>query len=339
MIVPKEKESSNLSRKGVEEAYDIIRPFVKRTPVLTNESISKIATFDENRPIRLFFKCENFQKGGAFKIRGATNAIEKLSAEELSKGVITHSSGNHAQALAIAAQRKRAKAYIVMPSNSALPKIAGTKAYGGDVYFSGPSAAERESVVSKIQVRSGAKLIPPYDHPDVILGQGTTMLELLEQTQNDYSVILDAVVIPVGGGGLLAGCALAAQGTGVKVYASEPALADDCFRGFESKERVTKVSTTTIADGLRTPVGITNFPIILNNVEKVFTVSETEIQSAMRLIWERMKIIVEPSSAVPLAAILSDAWRREGIVGNIGLVISGGNVDLDSVSKLLLLPN
>ncbi|KAK9464249.1 tryptophan synthase beta subunit-like PLP-dependent enzyme [Lipomyces arxii] len=326
---------SKLSREGVEEAYELIRNKVKKTPVLTSESISSMVTDNDSASSTLFFKCENFQKGGAFKFRGATHAIEKLTPDELKNGVITHSSGNHAQALAIAAKAKGVKAYIVMPSNSAQPKIEGTKGYGGEVYFSGPSAAERESMTAMIQQQTGAKLIPPYDNPDIILGQGTTLLELLSQVEENFGKKLDAVVVPVGGGGLLAGCALAAQGTGVRVFAAEPAAADDCYRGIAAGKRVPTVATTTVADGLRTPVGVINFPIIQQYVEAVFTVTEAEIVAAMRLIWERMKIIVEPSSAVPLAVVMSDRWRSIGVKGNIGLIVSGGNIDMNLIGPLL----
>ncbi|KAK9244302.1 tryptophan synthase beta subunit-like PLP-dependent enzyme [Lipomyces tetrasporus] len=337
MIESRDPESlvADLTRQGVESAYALIKSKIKRTPVLTNESISTIATGSDRIQTTLFFKCENFQKGGAFKIRGATYALEMLKAEDLENGVITHSSGNYGQALAIAAKAKGIKAYIVMPSNSARPKIEATKSYGANVHFSGPTAPEREYVTETIRKTTNARLIPPYDHPHIILGQGTVLLELMCQTQVEYGQQLDAVIVPVGGGGLLAGCALAAQGTGVRVFAAEPALADDCFRGVEAGRRVPTVTTTTVADGLRTPVGVINFPIIQKYVEKVFTVSEEEILAAMRLVWERMKIVVEPSGAVPLAVALSDRWKVEGVNGKVGIVLSGGNVDLDKVGELL----
>ncbi|KAK9449927.1 tryptophan synthase beta subunit-like PLP-dependent enzyme [Limtongia smithiae] len=329
------KVAPDLTRQGVVQAHALIMNKIKRTPVLTCESISLIAS-TESRPTTLFFKCENFQKGGAFKLRGATHALEKLSPEQLRRGVVTHSSGNHAQALAITATAKGTKSYIVMPASSAKPKIEGTRGYGGEVYLSGPSSADRDAMTAQIKRDTGAIFVPPYDHPDIILGQGTVMLELLEQTSNELNAKLDAVVVPVGGGGLLAGCALAAQGTGVRVFAAEPAMADDCFRGIASGERVAIVPTTaTIADGLRSPVGAINFPLIQQNVEKIFTATEAEILSAMRLIWERMKIVVEPSSAVPLAVVLSTAWRQYGVTGNVGIVVTGGNVDMDKAGQLL----
>ncbi|KAK7207575.1 tryptophan synthase beta subunit-like PLP-dependent enzyme [Myxozyma melibiosi] len=327
----------DLSYKGVEEAYELIKEKVKKTPVLTSESISKIA--DESGRTRLFFKCENFQKGGAFKIRGATHALERLSPQQLQAGVITHSSGNHAQALSIAAQAKGVPAYIIMPSNSARPKIEATKSYGGKIYFSDPSASAREALTASIQSQTGATLVPPYDHPAIILGQGTAFLELVSQAAEEDGVELDAVIAPVGGGGLLAGTALAAQGGGgsrVRVFAGEPADADDCYRGLASGERVPVSATTTVADGLRTPVGVTNFGVIQKHVDAVFTVSEEEILRAMRLIWERMKIVVEPSAAVPLAVVLSERWKAEGVKGNVGLILSGGNVDLDKAGELLM---
>ncbi|KAK9481190.1 tryptophan synthase beta subunit-like PLP-dependent enzyme [Lipomyces japonicus] len=322
-----------LSRQGVEDAYKRIVPHVKRTPVLTNASLSALATGHEHaQPTTLYFKCENFQKGGAFKIRGATHALSKLSPDQLQHGVITHSSGNHAQALSIAAREKNCKAYIVMPSNSAKPKVAATKGYGGEVHFSGPSAQEREAVTATIQARTGANLIPPYDHADIILGQGTVVLELLEQTADSGG--LDAIIVPVGGGGLLAGSALAAQGSGVRVFGAEPELADDCYRGLQVGKRIVTSNTATVADGLRTPVGTINFPIIQRHVDKVFTVSEQEIINAMRLVWERLKIVIEPSSAVVVAVVLSQKWKDEGVKGKVGLVISGGNVDLSTVGEL-----
>ncbi|KAK9367955.1 tryptophan synthase beta subunit-like PLP-dependent enzyme [Lipomyces kononenkoae] len=337
MIQSRDPESitADLTQQGVESAYALIKSKVKETPVLTSESISTIATGSDNVPTKLFFKCENFQKGGAFKIRGATHALEKLRPEELENGVITHSSGNHAQALAIAAAAKGVKAYIVMPSNSAPPKVEATQSYGGIITFSGPTASEREYVAETIRKKTNARLIPPYDHPHIILGQGTVFLELMLQTDVEYGCKLDAVIVPVGGGGLLAGCALAAHGTGVRVFAAEPALADDCFRGMETGIREPSVTSSTIADGLRTPVGVLNFAIIHKYVEKVFTVSEEEILAAMRLVWERMKIVIEPSAAVPLAVALSERWKREGVKGNIGIVFSGGNVDLDKISDLI----
>ncbi|KAK9335762.1 tryptophan synthase beta subunit-like PLP-dependent enzyme [Lipomyces starkeyi] len=340
MIESRDPESviADLTRQGVESAYALIKSKVKKTPVLTNESISTIATGSDEVPTTLFFKCENFQKGGAFKIRGATHALEKLRSEELDNGVITHSSGNHAQALAIAAKAKGVRAYIVMPSNSARPKIEATQSYGGHITFSGPTAPEREYVTETIRKKTNARLIPPYDHPHIILGQGTVLLELMSQTQEEYGHKLDAVIVPVGGGGLLAGCALAAHGTGVRVFAAEPALADDCSRGMETGQREPNVATTTVADGLRTPVGVINFPIIQKYVEKVFTVSEEEILAAMRLVLERMKIVVEPSAAVPLAVALSDRWKKDGVKGNIGIVFSGGNVDLDKIADLIKKP-
>ncbi|KAK9237818.1 tryptophan synthase beta subunit-like PLP-dependent enzyme [Lipomyces kononenkoae] len=337
MIQSRDTESiaAELTRQGVESAYALIKSKIKKTPVLTSESISAIATGNDNPPTRLFFKCENFQKGGSFKIRGATHALENLRPEELENGVITHSSGNHAQALAIAARAKGVKAYIVMPSNSARPKVEATRSYGGNVTFSGPTAPEREYVAETIRTKTNAHFIPPYDHPHIILGQGTVLRELISQADVEYGCKLDAVIVPVGGGGLLAGCALAAHGTGVRVFAAEPALADDCFRGIEIGIREPNVTSSTVADGLRTPVGVINFPIIQKYVEKVFTVSDEEILAAMRLVWERIKIVIEPSGAVALAVALSERWKIEGVKGNIGIIFSGGNVDLDKISDLI----
>ncbi|KAK9458875.1 tryptophan synthase beta subunit-like PLP-dependent enzyme [Lipomyces oligophaga] len=334
--------STELSRAGVLAAQELIKGKIKETPVLTSTLISGIASQTAGQEIRLFFKCENFQKGGAFKIRGATHAIKRLTPEELRNGVVTHSSGNHGQAVAIAAQTMGTKAYIILPSNSAKPKIEGARSYGGEVHFSEPSISAREQLTEQIRQQTGASFNHPSDDANIILGQGTVFLEFENQVKESGALLpnlsgtLDAVITPVGGGGLLAGCALAAQGTGVRIFGAEPALADDCARGIAAGERIAVVPTSsTVADGLRSQVGAINFPIIQQNVEKVFTVSESEILAAMRLMWERLKIVVEPSSAVPLAVILSEDWRSYGVSGNIGIVLSGGNVDMDNVGVLL----
>ncbi|EPQ52155.1 tryptophan synthase beta subunit-like PLP-dependent enzyme [Gloeophyllum trabeum ATCC 11539] len=296
------------------------------TPLLTSVSLSALAPADTD----ILFKAENLQKGGAFKIRGATYAVSKLSPAELEKGVITHSSGNHAQALAIAAKANNVKAYIVMPETSAVIKKNATKGYGAEVILSPPLAEDRERVCEEVRQRTGAFFIPPYDHYDIITGQGTVALEMIRQAR-EMGKPLGALVVQVGGGGLLAGCSIVAKAHNIPIYAAEPELADDCYRGFQSGTRVERVVTSTVADGLRTPVGIRNFKIIKKNVEGVITVSEREIVTAQKLVWERMKMVIEPSAAVGVAVVLfSEKWRSLGISGNVGVVWSGGNVDLDA---------
>lgn len=309
------------SRANVVQAANVLQGHVHRTPVVTSKSLSALTTGN------LLFKCENLQKVGAFKIRGATHAIAKLTAEQLALGVCTHSSGNHAQALACAAKETGIKCWVVMPENSAKPKIAATKGYGANIIFSAPSAAEREKTLRRVQAETGATFIPPYDHVDIIAGQGTLMLEFLQQAK-EMDMPLDAVLVPVGGGGMLSGCALACDQTQTTVYGAEPLEADDAARGFHSGSRVTEVQVTTIADGLRTPVGVQNFEIIKKHVADIFTVTEEQIVEAMRLVMERMKLVVEPSGAVPLAvALFNEDFKRLQLAGNIGIVFSGGNVD------------
>ncbi|KAI0782580.1 tryptophan synthase beta subunit-like PLP-dependent enzyme [Abortiporus biennis] len=309
-----------LSRQSVELAFDAIKSQIHRTPIFTSSSLSDGLP---NKNV-LYFKAENLQKGGAFKFRGATYNLGCLSESELEKGVCTHSSGNHAGALALAAKLKGTKCYVVMPSNSAQPKVDAVRSYDAEITFCEPNAPARAATLAQVQARTGAIFIPPYDAVNTILGQGTALLELLEQVPEP----LAAVIAPVGGGGLLAGTALAAEGTGIRVFGAEPAGADDCAQGLKEGKRRQEVDPHTIADGLRTPVGALNFPIIQEKVEKVIVVSEEEIIEAMRLIWERMKIIVEPSSATAFAAARSNEFQKLGIKGPIGIIISGGNVDL-----------
>ncbi|OIW31601.1 tryptophan synthase beta subunit-like PLP-dependent enzyme [Coniochaeta ligniaria NRRL 30616] len=258
--------------------------------------------------------------------------------------------GNHAQALSLAARTNNIKAYIVMPEISALPKIAATRDYGAEIIFSGSTSVEREAVTSKVIADTGARLVPPYDHPDIVLGQGTLGLELQDQVlelQGATGKGLDAIVAPCGGGGMLSGVALSAEGTGIRVFGSEPEFsgADDGMRGYYSGQRVEKVSSLTIADGLRTPVGEIPWGIIYERklVSGMYNVTEDEIKAALRLVYERMKLVVEPSSAVPLAVALynedfrSMVEKEAGDEGwDLGIVFSGGNVDLSSLGKLFL---
>jgi len=301
----------------IEKAHDRIRPFIHRTPVLTSQSINQIVGAE------LFFKCENLQKVGAFKFRGACNSVLALSDEEAEKGVCTHSSGNHAAALALAARMRGIPAYIVMPENAPEIKKKAVAGYGAQITFCEPTLAARELTLKKVAAETGATEIHPYNYFNVICGQGTAAKELIEETGP-----LDIVIAPVGGGGLLSGTAISAKAMlpNILVIAAEPAGADDAFRSFYSKSIQPSVAPKTIADGLLTSLGSITFPIILNEVDQIVTVSEENIVAAMRMIWERMKIIIEPSSAVPLAAILENKIAVKG--KKVGIIVSGGNVDL-----------
>jgi threonine dehydratase len=302
----------------IRRAAERIRPFVHRTPVLTCESLNHMAG------AFLFFKCENFQKAGAFKMRGAANAVFSLPPDAAARGVATHSSGNHAAALSLAATLRGIEAYIVMPDNSPRVKQAAVKGYGGRITLCEPTLQAREDTLADVVDQTGAIFIPPYNHPDVIAGAGTAALELIGDTP-----VLDAIIAPVGGGGLMSGTAIAAQSLcpGIMVYGAEPEMADDAYRSLKTGVLQPSVNPRTVADGLKTSLGEITFEIIKNHVDEIATVSEEAIVRAMRLIWERMKIIVEPSCAVPLAALLE---RKLDVAGKkVGIILSGGNVDLD----------
>ena len=302
----------------VGEAAVRIAPFVARTPVMTSR------TLDARAGARLYFKCENFQRIGAFKARGAHNAVFSLAAGELPRGVVTHSSGNHAAALALAAGNAGTHAYIAMPRNAPKSKVASVERLGGRIEFCEPTLAAREACCAAIQQRTGATLVHPYDDWHVITGQGTVALELLGEVPE-----LDAIVAPVGGGGLLAGTAIVGTGFGVEVHGSEPAAADDAYRSLLAGERQALAVTTTIADGLRASLGERPFEVIRKQVQGITTVSEDEIVAAMRLVWEVMKVVIEPSSAVPVAALLSGRMPLAG--KRVGVILTGGNVDLDAL--------
>lgn len=274
----------------------------------------------------IFFKCENFQRMGAFKMRGAANAIMQLSDEEKKNGVVTHSSGNFAQALSLAAQNLGVKAYIVMPNNAPKVKKEAVKGYGGEVIECEPNLPARKKASQEIIQKFGATFIHPSNDDNVIIGNATACMELLEDHPD-----LDNVVTPVGGGGLLAGTALAAHffGNNCKTIAGEPMAVDDAYRSLKSGKIETNTSTNTIADGLKTQLGDRNFPIIQNYVDHIVRVEEEEIVSAMKIIWERLKIVCEPSSAVALAAVLKSKHELAG--KNIGVILSGGNVDLGNL--------
>ncbi len=303
--------------EDIKAAYDRIRPYIHHTPVLSSKSINEIVGAE------LFFKCENLQKVGAFKFRGACNSVFSLSDEEAKNGVCTHSSGNHAAALALAARMRGIPAFIVMPENAPEIKKIAVAGYGAQITFCTPTLEARESTLKKVAAETGATEIHPYNYFNVICGQGTAAKELIEEIGS-----LDVVMAPVGGGGLLSGTALSTKALlpNALVIAAEPAGADDAFRSFYSKILQPSVAPKTIADGLLTSLGSLTFPIILNEVDQIATVSEEGIVVAMRMIWERMKIIIEPSSAVPLAAILENKVDVKG--KKIGIILSGGNIDL-----------
>jgi len=308
-----------LTPAAIRAAHAVIAAHLHRTPVLTSASLSALVGAE------LFFKAENFQRTGSFKARGATHAVLSLPEALARRGVITHSSGNHGAALAFAARLRGLPATIVMPRDSARIKIANVEAQGGRVVLCDPTLAARESTATAEQAATGATFIHPYDDFAVMAGQGTVALELLEDVPD-----LDLLTCPVGGGGLLAGTAVTAHGhrTNLRVIAAEPAAADDAARSLHAGSRQPANPTTTIADGLRTNVGERNFAVMQRHVEDVVTVEESAIIAAMRLVWERLKIIIEPSCAVPVAALLEGkvphlAGRR------VGVILSGGNVDLD----------
>jgi threonine dehydratase len=291
-----------------------------RTPVMT------CATLDALAGRALFFKCENFQKSGSFKFRGASNAVWSLDEARAARGVVTHSSGNHAQALALAARQRGIPAYVVMPSTASPVKRRAVEEYGGIVTECEPTLAAREATAAEVLTRTGAALIPPYDHPAVIAGQGTAALELLEDVPD-----LDAIVAPVGGGGLLSGTCVAGQGINprLRVFAGEPRGADDAARSKEAGRLIPQTAPNTIADGLLTSLGQLTWPIIRDRVERVVTVGEDEIVRAMRLTWERAKLLIEPSSAVAVAAVLTEEFCGLAGIRRVGVILSGGNVNLD----------
>ena len=298
-----------------------IAPFVHQTPVLSSGLINKIVGAE------LYFKCENFQKVGAFKFRGAINAILQLSDEERNRGVATHSSGNHAQALALAAKMNVVKAFIVMPTSAPKVKSDAVRDYGAEIIWCEPNLASRESTLAEVVANTGATIIHPYDNHQVICGQSTATQELLEELSD-----LEVIVAPVGGGGLLSGTALAAKYLNpiIKVYAGEPEGAADAYESFNTGTLVPSVDPKTIADGLLTSLSDRTFNIIKQKVDDIFTANDEEILEAMHLIWERLKIIIEPSSAVPLAIILKNRQKFAG--KRIGIILSGGNVDLRKFS-------
>ena len=316
--------SASLDLATIRAAHERIRPFIKRTPVLTSERL------DTDGGGRLFFKCENFQEAGAFKSRGACNAVFSLTDAEAATGVVTHSSGNHAAALARAAQLRGITAHIIMPAGAPESKVRNVGSYGGWITFCEPNLAAREAACAQVAARTGATIVHPFDDLRVAAGQGTATVEFLEDEPG-----LDVILVPVGGGGLLCGTAVAAKALrpGIQVIGVEPALADDVAQSFRAKRRITIPTPATIADGLRTNcTGEKNFPIILEYVDDVVTVSEAGIVAAMRAIWETLHIVIEPSAAVPYAAILEGKLALAG--RRVGVILTGGNVNLDTLPWL-----
>ncbi|HEY3476246.1 MAG TPA: pyridoxal-phosphate dependent enzyme, partial [Anaerolineales bacterium] len=294
--------------------------YIHRTPVLTNESLNaKVKA-------QVFLKCENMQKVGAFKFRGATNAVFSLRDEEASRGVCTHSSGNHAQALALAAKLRGIPAYIVMPDNAPAVKKQAVAGYGGQITFCAPTLEAREATLMRIYESTGASVVHPYNDERVIAGQGTAALELLEEIPN-----LDVIITPVGGGGLLSGTAIVAteMNKEIRVIAGEPELADDAYRSFHAGTILLSIQPKTIADGLLTSLGTLTFPIIQQRVEQIVTVSEQAIIDSMKFIWERAKIIIEPSAAVAVAVLWEKKIDLRGL--RVGIILTGGNVDLENL--------
>jgi threonine dehydratase len=308
----------------VRAAAERLRGVAHRTPVMTSR------TLDERLGAHVFFKCENLQRAGAFKFRGAYNAVSLLSDEERARGVLAYSSGNHAQAVALTGRLLGIRTTIVMPDDAPTSKVEGTRGYGAEVILYDKEKQSREELAAQLRQERGMSLIPPYDYADVVAGQGTAAVELLEETGP-----LDALLTPCGGGGLLSGTALAAgaMSPGCRVIGVEPELADDATRSFRTGTVQTVRNPPTIADGLRTPaLGRITFPLVRAHVSDMRTVSEQEIVDAMRFLWTRMKIIVEPSGAVPLAALLADPAAFRGM--RIGVIISGGNVDITNACRL-----
>lgn len=308
------------SRKEVIDTYHRVQPYVHHTPVLTSSYLNSLSG------AQVYFKCENFQKMGAFKMRGAINAILQLSEAQKSAGVVTHSSGNFAQAVSLAARNVGVKAHIVMPSNAPSVKQEAVKGYGGFITISEPTLAAREAAAAKIQQETSATFLHPSDNREVILGNSTAAYELLQSHPD-----LEFILTPVGGGGLVAGTALAAHyvGSNCRVIGGEPFAVDDAYRSLQSGKIETNTTTDTVADGLRTNLGDINFPIIKELVSEIIRVEEKEIIAAMRLIWERMKIIIEPSCAVPFAAVLKEKQKFQH--KKIGIILSGGNVDVEKL--------
>lgn len=297
-----------------------VKPYIHETPVLTSSFLNNLSGAE------LFFKCENFQKAGAFKVRGASNAVFGLSEAQAKNGVATHSSGNHALSLSYAAGRRGIPCHVVMPRTAPHAKKDAVRGYGGIITECEPSTSSREAVFAKVHAETGADFVHPYNDPRVIAGQGTCSAELIEQVSG-----LDAVIAPIGGGGMISGTCLTLSNLApdVKIYAAEPEQADDAARSFRAGHIIADDAPVTVADGLKVPLKDLTWHFVSHYVTDILTVSEAEIIAAMKLIWQRMKIVVEPSSAVPLASILKN---KEAFAGKrVGVIITGGNVDLDAL--------
>ncbi|MCH9729075.1 MAG: pyridoxal-phosphate dependent enzyme [Actinomycetia bacterium] len=302
------------------EAHGRIAPHIHRTPILTSRFINALTGAE------LFFKCENFQKAGAFKVRGATNAVFGLSEAMARKGVATHSSGNHASSLSYAARARGIACHVVMPRNAPGAKKQAVRGYGGTITDCEPSITSREAVFADVCKRTGANFVHPYNDPRVIAGQATCSRELVEQVEG-----LDAVIAPIGGGGMASGCCLTLStvAPGVQIYAAEPEQADDAFRSFKAGHIIADDEPVTVADGLKVPLKERTWHFVSNYLTDILTASEQEIIDAMHLTWQRMKIVIEPSAAVPLATIIKNPKAFRG--KRVGVIVTGGNVDLDKL--------
>lgn len=302
------------------EAHARIQPYIHRTPVLTSSYFNALTGAE------LFFKCENFQKAGAFKVRGASNAVFGLSDEKAARGVATHSSGNHALSLSYAAGRRGIPCHVVMPRTAPQAKKDAVRGYGGVITECEPSTSSREAVFAEVEARTGADFVHPYNDPRVIAGQGTCSRELMEQVAG-----LDAVIAPIGGGGMISGTCLTLShlAPNVEIFAAEPEQADDAYRSFKAGHIIADDAPNTVADGLKVPLKDLTWHFVRNHVTDILTASESEIVEAMKLTWKRMKIVIEPSCAVPLATILKNKDRFAG--KRVGVIITGGNVDLDAL--------
>jgi threonine dehydratase len=304
--------------ESIKTTWQRLSNIVKQTPVLTSQ------TLDEITKAKLFFKCENFQKAGAFKFRGASSALLHITDEQASRGVCTHSSGNHAQALALAAKIRGLKAFIVMPENAPQVKVNAVKDYGGQITFCMPTLEARETTLEEIRKATGALFVHPYNNYDIIRGQAGCFYEMLKQMDEEP----DYIIAPLGGGGLLSGTILSAKyfAKKTRVIGAEPLMANDAWKSFREKRFIPSESPQTIADGLKTSLGTKTYPIIMDHVEDIITATEQGIINAMFLVWERMKLVIEPSAAVPLAALMEnpDMFRNK----KTGIIFSGGNTDL-----------
>ena len=306
-------------------AHERIKPYIHRTPVLTSSFLN------EKTGAELFFKCENFQKAGAFKVRGASNAVFGLSDEQAASGVATHSSGNHALSLSYAAGRRGIPCHVVMPRTAPQAKKDAVRGYGGIITECEPSTSSREATFAKVQEETGAEFVHPYNDPRVIAGQGTCSKELMEQMEAEHGHGLDAVVAPIGGGGMISGTCLTLStlAPDVKIYAAEPEQADDAMRSFKAGHIIADDAPDTVADGLKVPLKENTWAFVSRHVTDILTASEEEIVEAMKLTWARMKIVMEPSCAVPLAVILKNPEVFRG--KRVGVIVTGGNVDLDKL--------